>query len=153
MLRNAIVGRWRASRGMGRNGSCRAHSQPNSRPQKALSSALIALLPLIASGCGLQGGLQLAGSQTPGALAEIEQLKTAVVTAPLAGCVSIVQQAAGQLNALATGQPAIPVQPVPISPTPAPPVLVAPSPTPAPPTPPVVVTPPGVPTSPPANLP
>ena len=81
------------------------------------------------SGCGLQAKLDTVGAQAPGTLAEIEQLKTAVATAPLAGCVGTVQQAGMLLKALANGTPAIP-----ISPTPAPPIITV--------TPPIVTPPP-----------
>lgn len=82
----------------------------------------VCLLPALA-GCAASGSLGALSSQTPGTLAEIEQLKTAVSTAPLAGCVATVQQADMLLKALANGTPAIPM-----SPTPAPPIITVPAP-------------------------
>ncbi len=83
------------------------------------------LVVAVLSGCAGTASLSALGSQAPGALAEIEQLKTAVVTAPLAGCVSIVQQASTLLNSLRVGTPAIPISVAPV-----PPILVVPPPTP-----------------------
>jgi hypothetical protein len=84
---------------------------------------LTSLVAAILSGCAGTASLSAIGAQAPGALAEIEQLKTAVVTAPLAGCVSVVQQASTLLNSLRMGTPAIP-----ISVAPAPPILIVPPP-------------------------
>jgi hypothetical protein len=89
--------------------------------------AAACLLPAVLSGCAGSLSLGALSSQTPGTLGEVEQLKTAVVTAPLAGCVATVQQADMLLKALSTGVPAIP-----ISSRPAPPILTTPAPTPAP---------------------
>lgn len=85
----------------------------------------VCLLVLALGGCSASGalqGLQTAGQVTPTVLGEIEQLKTAVATAPVAGCVSLLQQVQMQMNSLAKGTPGIPVSPNP----PPPPILSTP---------------------------
>jgi hypothetical protein len=86
------------------------------------------------SGCG--GTITGALGQAPGALSQIEQIKTELVVAPIAGCVSMIQGVAGQVKTLETGVPGIPVTPAlppsPVTPTPPAPPPVTTLPPPAP---------------------
>jgi hypothetical protein len=81
------------------------------------------LLPVLLAGCAGQLAGSLGGIS--GSLGQLEQAKVAIVTAPLAGCVSEIQQAKMLLNMMETGTPAIPVSPN------VPPIITAPPQTPA----------------------
>lgn len=60
-------------------------------------------------GCAAQGALSALG-QAPAALNDLEQIKVGLVTAPIAGCVSLLQSTQAQLNNLQTGTPGLPMR-------------------------------------------
>ena len=88
---------------------------------KLLAAACVCAA-LVLSGCaGFQAGISAASMQAPGVLGEVETTKAAIATAPLAGCVMVVQQAGMLLSALKSGSPGIPISTAPV-----PPVITAP---------------------------
>ena len=90
--------------------------------KRFMVAACICVMPAALSGCaGFQAGISAASMQAPGVLGEVETTKAALATAPLAGCVMVVQQAGMLLNALKSGSPGIPVAIAPV-----PPVITAP---------------------------
>lgn len=79
-----------------------------------MTRALALLVAVAVSGCTANGavtGLTAAADQAPGVLNQVEMLKTDIVTAPIAGCVGMLQAVSGQIRALESGAPGIAVAP------------------------------------------
>lgn len=77
-----------------------------------MTRALALLVAVAVSGCTANGavtGLTAAADQAPGVLNQVEMLKTDIVTAPIAGCVGMLQAVSGQIKALESGTPGIQV--------------------------------------------
>ena len=64
------------------------------------------LLMLALAGCAATGAIQA----TPSVLSEVEALKNELVMGKVASCVALLQGVSGQIQAMASGSPGLPIK-------------------------------------------